>query len=129
MEITTTVNNLLLAEQELAELLKQDIDYPQKLPLLDLEDVLTESLKNFNKVREDLLKEHGKPSEDGSGTITIEIFQDKEKTKVTDEYKAYQDGLNKLVVQEKSITFTPVPLSTMSGLKTKGKALRIFLAK
>lgn len=88
-----------------------------KYHLSNLTSSLDSYFKNLEQTRIDLIKTYGETKE--SGEITIEQFEDEEKTKISDKYKSFIDDFTKVLETEVEVIFNPIPLKVFEDVQTE----------
>ena len=116
MNLTLKNADLLNLQHEINQLVPSVKSLKLKFYLTDLFEKSKISLKAFEKLKEELIKEKGEPQEGGGFVLKQfkEGFTAENATEeaVTDEFKEYVD----LLSQEVDITFASIPIELFEGI-------------
>lgn len=104
--------------------LKEKLNLATKYRLSKLADELAKEKQLIEKLKNDLIKEHGEEKEDG--TVTIEMFEDESKTKLNPKFIEVQQRYIELLDEKKEIEYTPLSISDLENVTTENNYTMLF---
>jgi uncharacterized membrane protein YheB (UPF0754 family) len=94
-------------------LMKQKLGLGMKYRLTKLSEELKAEKVILDGLRDDLIKEYG---EEVDGQISINAFEDEERTKINPKFIEFQDKYGELLLEKKEIIYSPIPLSDIESI-------------
>ncbi len=104
--------------------LREKLNLATKYRLSKLADELAKEKQLIEKLKNDLIKEHGEEKEDG--TVTIEMFEDESKTKLNPKFIEVQQRYIELLDEKKEIEYTPLSISDLENVTTENNYTVLF---
>jgi hypothetical protein len=96
-------------------LLNESIDLATKYWLLDLNNQIQEIITTIEQLKVELVKKYGEI--DINGNMLINYFL--KENEINPNYELFQYEFNKLLLEEKELTYKPILLSSIENIKTE----------
>ncbi len=104
--------------------LKEKLNLATKYRLSKLASELTKEKELLDKLKTELIKEYGEEKEDG--TVTVEMFEDEDKTKINPKFIELQQRYLELLDEKKEIEYTPLSISDLESVTTNDNYVVLF---
>ena len=102
-------------EKVLEGFLKERLNLATKYRLTKLSEELKKEKAILDGLRDELIKEYGTEK---NGQISINTFEDEEKTKVNPKFIEFQSKYTELLEEDKSVDYTPLSISDLDKVES-----------
>jgi hypothetical protein len=102
-------------EKVLEGFLKERLNLATKYRLTKLSEELKKEKAILDGLRDELIKEYGTEKD---GQISIDTFEDEEKTKVNPKFIEFQSKYAELLDEDKSVDYTPLSISDLDKIES-----------
>ena len=128
LELEVELNGLVnqqTGEVLVEGLLSKDLSLTSKYWLSDLNEKVSKEKASIGKLREELIKKHGKADDQGNVSIPMYINEKRDgegkivSAEVNPDFAKFQEDYNKLVEESVEISHKEFKLSDFGDLKTK----------
>lgn len=96
-------------------LLNENVDLATKYWLLDLNEQIQQIVDSIDKLKVELITKYGEKDENGNVYINYFIKENE----VNPNYELFQYEFNKLLLEEKELTYKPILLSSIENIKSE----------
>lgn len=120
-KIELTINELLVLEQDLAELLNKELPFKLRFRVMEIAKMVVSKLETFKELNNNLIKEFGEEVEN-----QIVIKRVNEDGTITDNFKSYTDKLNEIVAEVKELEYTPIDSNDVPNSVTSKSSEILF---
>jgi uncharacterized membrane protein YheB (UPF0754 family) len=115
--------NQQTGEKVLDGLLKQKLTLGAKYRLTKLSEELKAEKAILDGLRDDLIKEYG---EENDGMVSINAFEDEERTKINPKFIEFQDKYGELLLEKKEINYSPLSLKDVEDISSEDNYTILF---
>lgn len=110
-------------EKVLDGLLKQKLSLGTKYRLTKLSEELKAEKVILDGLRDDLIKEYGEETE---GQISINAFEDEERTKINPKFIEFQEKYGELLLEKKEVNYSPLSLKDLENISSEDNYTVLF---
>ncbi len=119
------VSELFVLKSEIEEILKLELPFVVRYKIYDLNNKVSEKVKNADKAKEELIKKFGKASEENPEQISVTQFIVNEAGDPNPSFEEFVKEFTPILEQKEVIEYKELKLSNFENLNTD-KNFQIF---